>query len=155
MYMTNMDFVMNMNFVRLTSLQLTVQQYNDIRITDKQDNSSSFFFNQEWQFGAKKARDALYKEIEQLRYDIQALSRVANPLGKVLDHMQEDVEVMRQELNQWTKTYDETSKELIKQKTSVFACCLPSNQLQLDIKDTGVGIITHHSPPTWWYGPGL
>lgn len=69
----------------------------------------------------------MYKEIEQLRYDIQALSRVANPLGKVLDHMQEDVEVMRQELNQWTKTYDETSKELIKQKTSVFACCLPSN----------------------------
>lgn len=76
-------------------------------------------FFQEWQFGAKKARDALNKEIEQIRYDIQALSRVANPLGKLMDHIQEDVEVMRQELHQWTKTFEEASKELSIQKTLV------------------------------------
>lgn len=71
---------------------------------------------QEWEFGAQKAREAMNREIEQLRYNIQGLSRVANPLGKLLDHIQEDVEVMRQELQQWTKTYDEASKELSKQK---------------------------------------
>lgn len=51
---------------------------------------------------------------------MQALSRVANPLGKLLDHIQEDVEVMRQELQQWTKIYEDTSKQLLKQKACVF-----------------------------------
>lgn len=72
---------------------------------------------QEWQFGAQKAREAVNQEIEQLRFNIQALSRVTNPLGKLLDHIQEDVEVMRQELHQWMKTYEEASKELQKEKT--------------------------------------
>lgn len=59
------------------------------------------------------------EEIEQLRFNIQALSRVANPLGKLLDHIQEDVEVMRQELHQWTNTYEDASKELLKQRALV------------------------------------
>lgn len=71
---------------------------------------------QEWQFGAQKAREAVNQEVEQLRFNIQALSRVTNPLGKLLDHIQEDVEVMRQELQQWMKTYEEASKELQKEK---------------------------------------
>ncbi|VVC91539.1 unnamed protein product [Leptidea sinapis] len=70
----------------------------------------------EWQFGIQKARDDISKDIELLRFSIQAISRVANPLGKLLDHIQEDVEVMRQELIQWTKAYEETSRELSKQK---------------------------------------
>ncbi|XP_063627998.1 TRAF3-interacting protein 1-like [Cydia splendana] len=72
----------------------------------------------EWQFGAQKAREASNQEIEQVKFNIQAVSRAANPLGKLLDHIQEDVEVMRQELQQWTRTYDETSKELSKQKAA-------------------------------------
>ncbi|XP_047033431.1 TRAF3-interacting protein 1 [Helicoverpa zea] len=71
----------------------------------------------EWQFGAQKAREAVNQEIEQLRFNIQALSRVANPLGKLLDHVQEDVEVMRQELHQWSKIYEDVTKEMLKQKT--------------------------------------
>lgn len=59
------------------------------------------------------------QEIEQIRFNVQALSRVANPLGKLLDHIQEDVEVMRQELQQWTASYDHASKELLKQKVLV------------------------------------
>lgn len=64
-------------------------------------------------------KEAVNQEIEQLRFNIQALSRVANPLGKLLDHIQEDAEVMRQELQQWTNVYDEVSKEMQKQKMSV------------------------------------
>ncbi|CAD0203946.1 unnamed protein product [Chrysodeixis includens] len=71
----------------------------------------------EWQFGAQKAREAMNQEIEQLRFNIQALSRVANPLGKLLDHIQEDVEVMRQELQQWSKIYEDVTKEMLQQKT--------------------------------------
>uniref|UniRef100_A0A2A4J3A0 TRAF3-interacting protein 1 n=1 Tax=Heliothis virescens TaxID=7102 RepID=A0A2A4J3A0_HELVI len=71
----------------------------------------------EWQFGAQKAREAVNQEIEQLRFNIQAMSRVANPLGKLLDHVQEDVEVMRQELHQWSKIYEDVTKEMLKQKT--------------------------------------
>ncbi|KAJ2953354.1 hypothetical protein O0L34_g944 [Tuta absoluta] len=93
----------------------------------------------EWQFGAQKVREAVNQEVEQLRYNIQALSRVANPLGKVLDHVQEDVEVMRQELQQWTKTYDEASKELLKQKTanedSLFPLHAKLKQLDSDISE--------------------
>lgn len=71
----------------------------------------------EWEFGAQRAKDAQYQEIEQLRFSIQALSRVANPLGKLLDHFQEDIEVMRQELQQWNKMNEEVSKEISKQRT--------------------------------------
>ncbi|RVE50071.1 hypothetical protein evm_005277 [Chilo suppressalis] len=91
----------------------------------------------EWEFGAQRARDAVNKEIEQLRFNIQGLSRVANPLGKLLDHIQEDVEVMRQELQQWTKTYEEASKELSKQKAanedSLFPLTTKVKQLDADI----------------------
>ncbi|CAH0690226.1 unnamed protein product [Spodoptera exigua] len=71
----------------------------------------------EWQFGAQKAREAVNQEVEQLRFNIQAMSRVANPLGKLLDHIQEDVEVMRQELQQWSNIYEDVTKEMQKQKT--------------------------------------
>ncbi|XP_047537026.1 TRAF3-interacting protein 1 [Vanessa atalanta] len=81
--------------------------------------------NIEWQFGAQKAKDVVNKEIEQLRFNVQALSRVANPLGKLLDHIQEDVEIMRQELQQWTKTFEEASKQLLKQKTTNEESLLP------------------------------
>ncbi|KAJ0173590.1 hypothetical protein K1T71_010739 [Dendrolimus kikuchii] len=71
----------------------------------------------EWQFGVQKAKEAQHQEIDQLKFNIQTLSRVANPLGKLLDHIQEDVEVMRQELQQWKNIYDDVSKEISKEKT--------------------------------------
>ncbi|XP_063539515.1 TRAF3-interacting protein 1 [Cydia strobilella] len=93
----------------------------------------------EWQFGAQKAREASNQEIEQVKFNIQAVSRAANPLGKLLDHIQEDVEVMRQELQQWTRTYDETSKELSKQKAANDDSLLPLHtkikNLDADIKE--------------------
>ncbi|KAI8424978.1 hypothetical protein MSG28_006880 [Choristoneura fumiferana] len=93
----------------------------------------------EWQFGAQKAREASNQEMELVRFNIQAVSRAANPLGKLLDHIQEDVEVMRQELQEWTKTYEETSKELLKQKTANDDSLLPLHtkikQLDSDIKE--------------------
>ncbi|XP_075982833.1 TRAF3-interacting protein 1-like [Anticarsia gemmatalis] len=93
----------------------------------------------EWQFGAQKAREALNQDIEQLRFNIQALSRVANPLGKLLDHIQEDVEVMRQELQQWSNIYEGVNKEMLKQKTLNEDSLMPFHtklkQLEGDIEE--------------------
>ncbi|XP_034834208.1 TRAF3-interacting protein 1 [Maniola hyperantus] len=95
----------------------------------------------EWHFGAQKARDVLNKEIEQIRFNVQALSRVANPLGKLLDHIQEDVEVMRQELHQWITAYEYASKELLKQKVANEEYLLP---LYARIKQLDVDIAEKH-----------
>ncbi|XP_030036616.2 TRAF3-interacting protein 1 [Manduca sexta] len=93
----------------------------------------------EWQLGAQKAKAAQHKEVELLRYNIQALTRVTNPLGKLLDHIQEDVEVMRQELQQWSNIYEEVSKEISKQKALSEHSLHPLNtklkQLELDIQE--------------------
>ncbi|XP_039757832.1 TRAF3-interacting protein 1 [Pararge aegeria] len=93
----------------------------------------------EWQYGAQKARDLLHQEIELIRFNVQALSRVANPLGKLLDHIQEDVEVMRQELNQWLTSYELASQELLKQKVANEQYLLPlyarKKQLDVDIAE--------------------
>ncbi|XP_028033910.1 TRAF3-interacting protein 1 isoform X3 [Bombyx mandarina] len=93
----------------------------------------------EWESGIQKARETQHQEIEQLKFNIQALSRVANPLGKVLDHLQEDVEVMRQELNQWTNMYEEITKETHKQKLCNEESLIPLRtklkQLDLEIQE--------------------
>ncbi|XP_045537846.1 TRAF3-interacting protein 1 [Papilio machaon] len=101
-------------------LQLTSKQHGHLvqQILDSQKEFSQISGKTEieWHFGAQKARDVVNQEIEQMRFNVQALSRISNPLGKLIDHIQEDVEVMRQELQEWTKKYEEASIELSKQK---------------------------------------
>ncbi|CAK1583709.1 unnamed protein product [Parnassius mnemosyne] len=103
-------------------MQLSSNQHGHLvqQILDSQKEFSQISGKTEieWQFGAQKARDVINQEIEQIRFNVQALSRVSNPLGKLIDHVQEDVEVMRQELQEWIKKYEETSKELTKQKVA-------------------------------------
>ncbi|XP_047504437.1 TRAF3-interacting protein 1 isoform X1 [Pieris napi] len=93
----------------------------------------------DWTSGSQKTRDDFSREIEQIRFNVQALSRVANPLGKILDHIQEDVEVMRQELSQWLQIYNETTKKLLKQKALNEEIIAPlrvkSTQLEMDISE--------------------
>ncbi|CAF4911094.1 unnamed protein product [Pieris macdunnoughi] len=93
----------------------------------------------DWTSGLQKTRDDFSREIEQIRFNVQALSRVANPLGKILDHIQEDVEVMRQELSQWLQIYNETSKKLLKQKALNEEIIAPlrvkTTQLEMDISE--------------------
>ncbi|XP_061721562.1 TRAF3-interacting protein 1-like [Cydia pomonella] len=123
--------------------QLAINQHGHLvqQILDSQKEFSQVSGKTEieWQFGAQKAREASNQEIEQVKFNIQAVSRAANPLGKLLDHIQEDVEVMRQELQQWTRTYDETSKELSKQKAANDDSLLPLHtkikNLDADIKE--------------------
>lgn len=54
----------------------------------------------------------MVKEVEKLRTAIQALTRAANPLGKLIDFLQEDIEAMQSELEMWTNTNQQLVKEL-------------------------------------------
>ncbi|XP_066271131.1 TRAF3-interacting protein 1-like, partial [Branchiostoma lanceolatum] len=51
----------------------------------------------------RKEREMVSKEVEKLRAAIQVLCRSANPLGKVMDYVQEDMDAMQKELGVWRK----------------------------------------------------
>lgn len=59
------------------------------------------------------------KEIEKLRQSIQTLSRLANPLGRVLEYLQEDVDTMVQELNSWLSEVASNNAQLEKARTTI------------------------------------
>lgn len=49
----------------------------------------------------RKQRELVAKEIERLQSSIQSLTRSANPLGKIMDYVQEDLDSMQKELDRW------------------------------------------------------
>ncbi|XP_076234630.1 intraflagellar transport 54 [Calliopsis andreniformis] len=63
-----------------------------------------------WDTTAK--RDIVTKEIDKLRNTIQTLTRATNPLGKLLDYFQEDVEIMQKELLEWRNQYQQVNEQL-------------------------------------------
>ncbi|XP_014488037.1 PREDICTED: TRAF3-interacting protein 1 [Dinoponera quadriceps] len=65
-----------------------------------------------WESGSKRDREAAVREIDKLRGTIQTLTRTTNPLGKLLDYVQEDVEMMEKELLDWKSQYRQLSEQL-------------------------------------------
>ncbi|KAK9297934.1 hypothetical protein QLX08_008472 [Tetragonisca angustula] len=63
-----------------------------------------------WDTNSK--RDMVTKEIDKLRNTIQTLTRATNPLGKLLDYFQEDVEIMQKELLEWKNQYQQVNEQL-------------------------------------------
>ncbi len=53
--------------------------------------------------GRRRDREATQREVSRLRESIQTLTRSANPLGKLMDFLQEDVDQMQRELETWKK----------------------------------------------------
>lgn len=51
--------------------------------------------------GRTRDRESVLREVERLRSSIQTLTRSANPLGKLMDFLQEDVDSMQRELDTW------------------------------------------------------
>ena len=49
----------------------------------------------------RKERDVAQRDVDRLRSSIQSLTRSVNPLGKILDFLQEDVDAMQKELLVW------------------------------------------------------
>ncbi|KAI4486916.1 hypothetical protein M0802_012235 [Mischocyttarus mexicanus] len=69
-----------------------------------------------WEAGTKRDHEAAIKEIDKLRGTIQMLTRTTNPLGKLLDYLQEDIEMMQKELHDWRNQYNQLSKQLEKEQ---------------------------------------
>ncbi|XP_052265069.1 TRAF3-interacting protein 1-like isoform X2 [Dreissena polymorpha] len=64
----------------------------------------------------RKQREAVQKEIDKLRSSIQTLTRSANPLGKIMDYVQEDLDSMQKELEKWKQENKEHSLALKREK---------------------------------------
>ncbi|XP_014248791.1 TRAF3-interacting protein 1 isoform X2 [Cimex lectularius] len=66
----------------------------------------------EWEGGKKQKREAVIKEVNKMKEGIQQLTRATNPLGKLFDFLQEDVDSMQRELKLWMDTNANYSKQL-------------------------------------------
>lgn len=64
----------------------------------------------------RKQREAVQREIDKLRGSIQTLTRSANPLGKIMDYVQEDLDSMQKELEKWKEENKEHALALKREK---------------------------------------
>jgi TRAF3-interacting protein 1 len=62
--------------------------------------------------GRSRDRECVQREVARLRDSIQTLTRSANPLGKLMDFLQEDVDSMQRELDTWRKENKELQLQL-------------------------------------------
>ena len=54
----------------------------------------------------------MQREIDKLRGSIQTLTRSVNPLGKMMDFVQEDLDSMQKELEMWKRENKQNATEL-------------------------------------------
>ncbi|CAG0882303.1 unnamed protein product [Cyprideis torosa] len=90
---------------------------------------------------AARARDRemVFREVTKLTTTIQDVTRAANPLGKLMDYLQEDVDAMQRELEQWrleSKQYGQALKrEQGTTEQSVEPLRALLSELELAVKD--------------------
>lgn len=56
-----------------------------------------------------------FKQIENLKELIQKLVRSVNPLGKLMDFVQEDIDSMQREYSKWNEIYKQSTFDLKKE----------------------------------------
>ncbi|XP_043278292.1 TRAF3-interacting protein 1 [Venturia canescens] len=61
---------------------------------------------------ATRNPEAVVKEVESLRSTVQTLIRATHPMGKLLDFLQEDVELMQKELAEWRSKFGQYRTQL-------------------------------------------
>uniref|UniRef100_A0A1Y9H9J7 TRAF3-interacting protein 1 n=1 Tax=Anopheles farauti TaxID=69004 RepID=A0A1Y9H9J7_9DIPT len=79
----------------------------------------------EW---SAKQRQSSAKEMDTLRDSIQKLTRSVNPLGKLMDFIQEDIDSMERELTSWQQTYTQSMVELNKERSATENAIEPLKQ---------------------------
>ncbi|KAF0297122.1 TRAF3-interacting protein 1 [Amphibalanus amphitrite] len=62
--------------------------------------------------GKSRDKDAVRKEVARLRESIQKVTKSANPLGKMMDFLQEDVDSMQRELDKWRLENKEMTQQI-------------------------------------------
>ncbi|XP_035779087.1 TRAF3-interacting protein 1-like isoform X2 [Anopheles albimanus] len=90
----------------------------------------------EWSIGQ---RQSSAKQMELLRESIQKLTRSVNPLGKLMDFIQEDVDSMERELANWQQIYSRSIVELNKERSATENAIEPLkhqlSQIEISIKE--------------------
>uniref|UniRef100_A0A182JWE4 TRAF3-interacting protein 1 n=1 Tax=Anopheles christyi TaxID=43041 RepID=A0A182JWE4_9DIPT len=86
----------------------------------------------EWSAGQ---RQSSAKQMESLRESIQKLTRSVNPLGKLMDFIQEDIDSMERELASWQQIYTQSMVELNKERSATENAIEPLKQQlsQIDV----------------------
>ncbi|XP_058248348.1 TRAF3-interacting protein 1 isoform X4 [Hemibagrus wyckioides] len=64
----------------------------------------------------KKERELVVREIERLRTSVQSVCRSALPLGKIMDYLQEDMDSMTNELQNWRRENREHAEALLQEQ---------------------------------------
>ncbi|KAK0175216.1 hypothetical protein PV327_008982 [Microctonus hyperodae] len=90
----------------------------------------------EWEAGLKKDRDMVVKEIDKLRGTIQSLTRTTNPLGKLLDFLQEDAEIMEKELQDWRIQFNNVREQLIIERNMTSESLKPLEESLKDVESS-------------------
>ncbi|KAK0074627.1 hypothetical protein PV325_008011 [Microctonus aethiopoides] len=90
----------------------------------------------EWEAGLKKDRDVVVKEIDKLRGTIQSLTRTTNPLGKLLDFLQEDAEIMEKELQDWRIQFNNVREQLIIERNMTSESLKPLEESLKDVENS-------------------
>ncbi|EDV27824.1 expressed hypothetical protein [Trichoplax adhaerens] len=85
----------------------------------------------------KKERELVEKEIEKLRVTIQNLCRSANPLGKIMDYVQEDIDSMQKELETWRSENTDHEMALKRERNASETAIEP---LKSQLKEIELGI---------------
>ncbi|KAG1688000.1 TRAF3-interacting protein 1 [Nymphon striatum] len=85
----------------------------------------------------RKQREFVAKEMDKLRGTIQTLTRSANPLGKLMDYLQEDIDSMQKEWKMWHQEYLQNTIAL-KQEESKTDKALEPLHVQLADLDTSI-----------------
>lgn len=77
---------------------------------------SQFHVSQD--FSTLQKRQSSAKQMDTLRDSIQQLTRSVNPLGKLMDFLQEDIDAMQMELTAWRNSYSTAKTELSRERRS-------------------------------------
>lgn len=94
-----------------------LEQINDASVEGHEPKKSVEI---EWEGGGKRNREAASKEMDKLRDSIQKLTRAANPLGKLMNFLQEDIDSMRSELKMWIDVNEKLMVEIRTQEKYYF-----------------------------------
>ena len=65
---------------------------------------------------SRKEREQTQQEVDTLREAIQVLCRSANPLGKIMDYVQEDIDAMRKEKEIWKEENEKHEEALSEER---------------------------------------
>jgi len=86
------------------------------------------------QEGKWQGRDAVRHEMGRLREGLQGVVRAVNPLARLLDFLQEDIESMQLELDQWRLARDSTRTNLLAEKRCSKCIIFKASNFQIELK---------------------